>query len=768
MTEASPQLWKEVLNQTESSEGSSFWSGARTFLALLLPLGILVGAFYLCGRFYDRVQQEGIQRDYYSVNSFRLLPKQIAAELNSAHVALLQNEPYDVPMRHAAKIGEDLDDIFAILGQGGTPAVFASAKRHIQIEPVQTQEARMALSQAVTLYNKLHLALQGATMGEKPDPKKIAAAAELFDARSSRFLALGDVVRLHAMDESTKAIRQQELYLLTTVVTTLAVLLVLAWLVYHAQERRRQRLLARSNESLAAATTAITEAKQETDLILSTVRQGMLLMSSDYTISDQHSTELKEIFQTEHLAGFNFLNLLQRILTEKIFVTTRDYCAMLFDPAKKEKLLVKINPLARVEANFAQAKGGFATKHLEFGFRRILTADGAAVARVFVSVRDITRQVELEASIAQSEKKKERQFELLLGILHIGPAALQDFLKTVEEELGHINEALKTDDLAQTNGSNQTAALRARLDVVFRSVHNIKGNADFLKLEHFAKAAHTFEDGINELRNRPRLAGDDLLSVAIHQAELRSDLAETRDLTEKLFAMRRDLAPAAPAVSAEVPIAAAKNRVAPAAEDDLFGGVRTLTATLCKRLGKEADLHATPLDAAMPETLRRLVRDILIQLTRNSLVHGVEPAAERTALGKPPRATLSVSPAADAELGLPFGFTFRDDGRGLDPERIRARAVERGLISAQDAALMGDMESVALIFEPGFSTADEVTGDAGRGVGLDLVKSRIIDELGGDVFINSERGHFCEFTFLLPAPTAAPAESRYSFAAAEA
>ena len=764
MTDASPKLWKEVLVQTEASGNLGFWSGARTFLALLLPFGILIGAFYLCGHFYDRVQQEGIRRDYYSINSFRLLPKQIAAELNSAHVALLQNEPYDVPLHRAAKIGDDIDDIFDILSRGGTPAIFASANRRVWIEPVQTQEARMALSQAVTLYNRLHLALQGATLGEKPDPKKIAAAAEVFDARSGRFLALGDVVRLHAMEESTLAIRQQELYLLATVVATLALLLALAWLVYYMQERRRQRQLARSNESLVAAAAAISEAKQETDLILSTVRQGMLLMSSDYTISDQHSAELKEIFQNEQLAGFNFLNLLQRILTEKIYLTTRDYCAMLFDPTKKEKLLVKINPLARVEANFAQAKGGFATKHLEFGFRRILTADGTGVARVFVSVRDITRQVELETSIEQSEKKKERQFELLLGILHVGPSALQDFLKTVEEELRHINEALKTDDLAKAAGTNQTAALRERLDVVFRSVHNIKGNADFLKLDHFAKAAHVFEDSINELKNRSRLAGDDLLSVAIHQAELRNDVAETRDLTEKLVAMRRDLAPAAAATDAPAPVATvAKSNLVPA-KDDLFSGVRTLTATLCTRLGKSADVQTTPLDASMPETLCRLVRDILIQLTRNSLVHGVEPSAERAASGKTPRATLSIGPAADAELGYPYGFTFRDDGRGLDPERIRARAVERGLISPQEAATMGDAESAALIFEPGFSTADEVTGDAGRGVGLDLVKARIIDELGGDVFIHSERGRFCEFTFLLPNPSAAPAESRYSFA----
>ncbi len=144
------------------------------------------------------------------------------------------------------------------------------------------------------------------------------------------------------------------------------------------------------------------------------------------------------------------------------------------------------------------------------------------------------------------------------------------------------------------------------------------------------------------------------------------------------------------------------------------------------------------------------MRDVLIQLTRNALVHGVEPSAEREAQGKTPRATLYIGPADCHPGDATSGFVFRDDGRGLDPARIRRRAVERGLISARDAAALSDAESTLLIFESGFSTAEEVTGDAGRGVGLDLVKERIVNELGGEILIESVRGQFCEFIFLLP------------------
>ncbi len=742
------------MESNPSPAGGRFWDGLRTVLAALLPFAVIIGAFYLCFLFYDQSQQEELRRDYLSTHSFRLLPKQIAAELNSAHVAILEGEPFESQLPRAGKISAQLDDLFNILDKGGVPAVLAASSQKMWINPVQSPEARAALRQAQDLYAPMRSLLEMLLRQEKPDPKQVSAAAELFDTRSSRFLSLSDIVRLHALEEATAAIHTQEIYLAATVLSALGLLLLMGFGFYYVLERRRHDLLTRSNRQISAAALEIAQAKQETDLILSTVSQGMLLMSSDATIGDQHSSALTEIFQTEHLAGFNFLHLLQRILSEKTFLITRDYFALLFDPAKKEKLLAKINPLARVEANFSQAGGGFAARHLEFAFRRILSADGATIERVFVAVRDITRQVELEESLKQSEQKKERQFELLLGILHIGPDALKEFIAMVEGELKQINEALKAEDLGAASGARQTAALRERLDLVFRAVHNIKGNAEFLKLEHFSKAAHAFEDSISELKGRARLAGDDFLGVAIHQAELRNDLAEVRDLADKLVGLRQGLAPAAATTARTRSGGAAAAAGKAAATEGLFDGMRSLASTLAARLGKEVDVQASDLNGSTPPAAYRgLMRDILIQLTRNSLVHGIEPSAERVAQGKARRATLSVGPASHPESGYPFGFVFRDDGRGLDPGRIRRLAVERGLVSERTAAAMGDAEAATLIFEPGFSTAEEVTADAGRGVGLDLVKARLIDELGGEVFIESEPGQFCEFTFLLPAST---------------
>ena len=526
---------------------------------------------------------------------------------------------------------------------------------------------------------------------------------------------------------------------------------------YDAEIESANRGLVESNEELAATTSQLAQAKQESDLILSTVRQGMFLVTADGTIGDQHSAELSEIFQTEHLAGYNFLHVLQRIIAEKTFFTTRDYFAMLFEPAKKEKLLGKVNPLARVEVNFSQPEGGFITKHLEFAFRRIRAADGKVITRVFVSVRDITHQVELEERLKQSEQKKERQFEILLGILHVGPDQLKEFIAMGENELQQINETLKAEDfIAAAAGAKQSAVLRDRLNKVFRSVHNIKGNSDYLKLEHFSKAAHAFEDTLIELNKRSRLAGDDFLSVAIHQAHLRSDLAEMRDLAGKLGDLRQGLAPAvSPADGTQLASPVRTRRITTpvaAQEASLFEGIHSLAATLAARLDKEVEVKAADFRAfASLEHLHGLMRDILIQLTRNALVHGIESPDERVASGKPRMATLSIGPASQPDTGFALGFVFRDDGRGLNADRIRKRAVKLGLFSEQTAASMSDAEAILLVFEHGFSTAEEVTGDAGRGVGLDLVKERIIDELGGEILIESEPGRFCEFTFLLPA-----------------
>jgi two-component system, chemotaxis family, sensor kinase CheA len=501
--------------------------------------------------------------------------------------------------------------------------------------------------------------------------------------------------------------------------------------------------LVKRNAEVEEGARQLADAKASADLIMDTVTQGLFLIDTKYKINGQYSRELEQIFRLPELAGYNLLNILQRLLTERMFNTSRDYLALLFDKGKKERTVLKVNPLAEIEVNFADPEGGFLSKYLSFSFRRLMEhGENGQITRVFVAVSDITERVQLERQLRESEQRKDRQFEFLLGVVHVEPAQLDDFLKTAREQIAVMNDTLRAQDFALA-GMGQMELLRQRLDVVYRSVHNVKGNAAMLKLQHFQKVCEQFEDKIMDLKNRSALGGDDFLSVVIAQSELRQDLDELQELRDKFAGIgRMNSVMSGFAPSGQAPEGGA---------DDLISAITSLAVQIGRRQSKEVRVDAAGFSTGeLPDDKRRIVKDVLIQLARNSMTHGIEESRLREALGKARMGTITIR----ALPGIPahgFGFSFRDDGRGLDPTRIRERAVERGILSPSAAATLSDGEIVGLIFQPGFSTAEEMTLDSGRGVGMSVVKEAIVDKCGGEIDLNSEPGVFTEFSFILPA-----------------
>jgi two-component system chemotaxis sensor kinase CheA len=175
----------------------------------------------------------------------------------------------------------------------------------------------------------------------------------------------------------------------------------------------------------------------------------------------------------------------------------------------------------------------------------------------------------------------------------------------------------------------------------------------------------------------------------------------------------------------------------------VFNRFPRMLRDLASKLGKQVELHtegeATELDKGMIEK----ITDPLTHLVRNSLDHGVEMPEQRLASGKPASGTITLSAQ---HKGGAIAIEVRDDGAGLKRERILNKARERGLpVSDQ----MTDQEVWALIFEPGFSTADEVTDVSGRGVGMDVVRRNILS-LGGTVELDSAEGYGTRVTVKLP------------------
>lgn len=170
--------------------------------------------------------------------------------------------------------------------------------------------------------------------------------------------------------------------------------------------------------------------------------------------------------------------------------------------------------------------------------------------------------------------------------------------------------------------------------------------------------------------------------------------------------------------------------------------VRDLSAELGKQVFVEIENGEVELDREMIE----LIRDPLLHIIRNAVDHGIENPSDRRAAGKREAGMLTVSAR---QTGNTIHIGIMDDGRGIDCDRLAAKAVEAGLVSAEKAAEMSRSEKIQLIFEAGLSTANEVTSISGRGVGMDVVRANI-EKFGGTLEIESTPGEGTRFLICVP------------------
>ncbi len=167
---------------------------------------------------------------------------------------------------------------------------------------------------------------------------------------------------------------------------------------------------------------------------------------------------------------------------------------------------------------------------------------------------------------------------------------------------------------------------------------------------------------------------------------------------------------------------------------------------LSNELGKKIDLEMQGADTELDRQVLDLIKDPLTHMVRNSADHGLETAKERRAIGKPEHGLIRLS--AYHEGGYII-IRIADDGRGLDTDRIKAKAIAQGLVSEVDAEKLPEAQIHKFIFAPGFSTATKVTNVSGRGVGMDVVRNNI-DQIGGTIDVKSVAGAGLTFTIKIP------------------
>lgn len=468
------------------------------------------------------------------------------------------------------------------------------------------------------------------------------------------------------------------------------------------------------------------EARQETNQIMDTVPEGLFLLDKDLKIGSQYSKELEEVIGKKDLVRKDLIEVLQDMIPENELATVKGFILQLYNPKVKEKLIRDLNPLTNIEAQVNDFSGLRRSRYLNFKFNRVYS--GENIARVLCSVNDTTRQVLLEKRLAEQQEQGDMQIGMLNTLLQTDINLLKEFVDSARGYTVQINNILKE------RGTSQTQ-LQEKLKGIFREVHGLKGVASSVNLYGFVTICREFEEKIKNLQAVGSLAGDDFLPLTAHLDELFRLLQVVEHLIERIsgggIASTQNTRPAA----AQTAASSKTRQLAQFVKD------------LANRHDKQVSIRQEGFESGISnKEIERSLYEITVQLLRNAVIHGIETPQVRKLSGKSPEGTVTVQLSQHNNIAE---LTVEDNGGGLNFDKIKKKAVESGKFSAKEIQSWDNNKLISLLFSSGFSTADEVDDDAGRGVGLDLVRDKV-KKMNGKIKVSSKPSQYTRFTLSIP------------------
>jgi len=302
------------------------------------------------------------------------------------------------------------------------------------------------------------------------------------------------------------------------------------------------------------------------------------------------------------------------------------------------------------------------------------------------------------------------------------PAVQAEEAKAEPEQPAEAKSGAKAEDKAKTE-AKKTGAKAAQPAHAFEKEQSVRVDIERL-------------DAIMNLAGELVLSRNRLIRLGSKVAELHEDTELSAHMDEATAQLNL--------VTTDLQLAVMKMRMQPVGK--VFNKFPRMVRDLARKSNKEIELVISGEDTELDKTVIEEIGDPLVHLIRNSVDHGMETPDEREAAGKPRVGKIFLSAYQE---GRNIIVEVAEDGRGIDPEKIKKTAIEKGLISAEEAANLSKRDALGLIFIPGFSTARQVSNISGRGVGMDVVKTNIT-RINGSISIDSEVGKGTKVTFRLP------------------
>jgi len=513
----------------------------------------------------------------------------------------------------------------------------------------------------------------------------------------------------------------------------------------------------------------IDEKMQQVKDILNNIDQGLFTINFDGSVNEEYSARANDILKVEDISNYDVYELLRlETSTKHSFKTWIDLVRKKHGKQRWRKL-EKLAPVHEME--FRRSNDDSTLDYVSVSYQKVYNRDGE-LSKLMILTVDETEKRQKEQAMKDERIRHENEMKTILGIANTPEAELVAFISDTEQRLTGIRSVIKRHyegvvkqrrDYPEESVIYEVSS--ESINALYRDIHTIKGNGGSYGFDLLSQLAHQAEDALEELRtplnsrrgDNFKLVEKNIIEMSEVVANIRlklslvygddesifvrvseENVAYIQRLTESISSIYGN-----DKVVQEMQTAATKLSWKPLkAVARKYNSVVKASAV---KLNKEIEFDIMNEATLFPPDVFDGLDDVIMHILRNSVDHGIESADQRADLEKD-IGTIQLSIDWDSNSRR---ITVKDDGKGIDTDVVTSKAVQKGIVTEEDVRKMSEQDKVNLIFSSGFSTASSVTEISGRGVGLDVVKTKV-EELDGVLEVVSEINKGTTFTITMP------------------
>ena len=479
------------------------------------------------------------------------------------------------------------------------------------------------------------------------------------------------------------------------------------------------------------------------DTIVNNINSGICFIDKDYRIESGYNDSFVNIFGDKDYEGNSIITSVFSVLDNKTKSNITDYLELCFtNKTASTSMLNEANPIKEFE--FVQVIGGTVIHTIISSSISIIKNADKDIEKIMLVFDDITSANELKKELEKKDSEYSKRYSIMVALFGNDKNVIRRFIVGLEEDVENLS--LKIKDLKQNEKNTNV------ISEILGTVHSIKGEAFALGFEKLSSIAREFESFFKKIKNEVLGLESNLEIIGFYEKlnNEKREFDKTINALEDFLAVdeednsNENLSPSSLDLTGSVAKHLERENIS---FNLLRRELELINKSSAEETGKKSVFTLNTSVKSIDSKKYKLLKELFLHMLRNSIAHGIELPQERLNAGKEVDGNITLD-ILKAESSLIFEYT--DDGTGFDVDKIKKRAIEHNIVSAEQIAIMSNMDIIKIIFNDGFSTSDSTDMVSGVGVGMSVVKKNIFKELKGKFSLTNKPGRGIKIRITIP------------------